>query len=214
MSAHRLDQAKRQCGAGIPDCAGRPLPEPFKSEPAGGSGRRLHHKFVVIDFDKPTGRVFSDRTISRYSGHVERRNLLLIRDRRVAVVLHDRSFADLRSLSLPCPQHDAGSARKKLSCGDRRGPRRKAVVGRRLHGSDEDSRPRIVCLRFTALDDGFENFRRWSAGPRRSECPDRSRGIRRQAFQNRHRFAARLLPAAVRLLVPAVRAANWQHEAN
>jgi hypothetical protein len=26
------------------------LPEPFKSEPTGGSGVRMHHKFVVIDF--------------------------------------------------------------------------------------------------------------------------------------------------------------------
>ena len=30
------------------------VPEPFKSEPTGGGGTRLHHKFVVIDFDKPT----------------------------------------------------------------------------------------------------------------------------------------------------------------
>ena len=33
------------------------VPEPFKSEPTGGAGIRLHHKFVVIDFDKPTARV-------------------------------------------------------------------------------------------------------------------------------------------------------------
>ena len=32
--------------------------EPFKSEPVGGSGNRMHHKFVVIDFDKPTARVY------------------------------------------------------------------------------------------------------------------------------------------------------------
>src|SRR6185503_6675948 len=34
------------------------VPEPFKSEPTGGGGTRMHHKFVVIDFDKPTGRVY------------------------------------------------------------------------------------------------------------------------------------------------------------
>src|SRR5204863_8082901 len=28
------------------------VPEPFKSEPTGGGGVRMHHKFVVIDFDK------------------------------------------------------------------------------------------------------------------------------------------------------------------
>ena len=38
------------------------LPEPFKSEPSAlssnGMGTRMHHKFVVIDFDKPTARVY------------------------------------------------------------------------------------------------------------------------------------------------------------
>ena len=28
------------------------LPQPFKAEPAGGGGVRLHHKFVVIDFEQ------------------------------------------------------------------------------------------------------------------------------------------------------------------
>lgn len=32
-------------------------PEPFKSEPIGGDGTRMHHKFVVIDFDKSSARV-------------------------------------------------------------------------------------------------------------------------------------------------------------
>jgi phosphatidylserine/phosphatidylglycerophosphate/cardiolipin synthase-like enzyme len=27
-------------------------------EPTGGGGIRMHHKFVVIDFDKPTARVY------------------------------------------------------------------------------------------------------------------------------------------------------------
>ena len=35
---------------------GRSLPEPFKSEPAGGKGIRLHHKFVIIDFDQGEGK--------------------------------------------------------------------------------------------------------------------------------------------------------------
>jgi hypothetical protein len=34
------------------------LPKPFKKEPAEGGGFRMHHKFVVIDFDKPTARVY------------------------------------------------------------------------------------------------------------------------------------------------------------
>ncbi|HEY8211616.1 MAG TPA: phospholipase D-like domain-containing protein, partial [Myxococcaceae bacterium] len=37
---------------------GKDAPEPFRSEPTGGGGTRMHHKFVVIDFDKPTARVY------------------------------------------------------------------------------------------------------------------------------------------------------------
>jgi hypothetical protein len=37
---------------------GKDVPEPFKSEPSRGTGTRMHHKFTVIDFDKPTARVY------------------------------------------------------------------------------------------------------------------------------------------------------------
>ena len=36
-----------------PEALSANLPQPFKAEPTGGSGVRMHHKFVVIDFDKP-----------------------------------------------------------------------------------------------------------------------------------------------------------------
>jgi phosphatidylserine/phosphatidylglycerophosphate/cardiolipin synthase-like enzyme len=61
------------------------VPEPFRSEPTGGSGIRLHHKFVVIDFDKPTARVWMGSY--NFSGPADRENgenLLLIKDRRIA----------------------------------------------------------------------------------------------------------------------------------
>ena len=48
----------RRC---FPPRSAKNLPEPFKSEPtglAGNVGTRMHHKFVVIDFDKPTARVY------------------------------------------------------------------------------------------------------------------------------------------------------------
>jgi phosphatidylserine/phosphatidylglycerophosphate/cardiolipin synthase-like enzyme len=62
------------------------VPEPFKSEPAGGSGNRMHHKFVVIDFDKPTARVYlGSYNFSATADNKNGENLLLIRDRRVAV---------------------------------------------------------------------------------------------------------------------------------
>ena len=61
------------------------VPEPFKSEPKGGSGARMHHKFVVIDFDKPTARVhFGSYNFSGAADTKNGENLLVIRDRRVA----------------------------------------------------------------------------------------------------------------------------------
>lgn len=69
---------------------GADLPEPFKSEPtalnAKGGGTRMHHKFVVIDFDKPTARVYmGSYNFSGPADNENGENLLLIKDRRIAV---------------------------------------------------------------------------------------------------------------------------------
>lgn len=69
---------------------GANLPEPFKSEPsalnAKGGGTRMHHKFVVIDFDKPTARVYmGSYNFSGPADNENGENLLLIKDRRIAV---------------------------------------------------------------------------------------------------------------------------------
>lgn len=66
------------------------LPEPFKSEPSAlssnGAGTRMHHKFVVIDFDKPTARVYmGSYNFSQPADNENGENLLLIKDRRIAV---------------------------------------------------------------------------------------------------------------------------------
>jgi len=62
------------------------FPEPFKSEPTGGTGNRMHHKFVVIDFDKPSARVYlGSYNFSPTADTKNGENLVLIRDRRVAV---------------------------------------------------------------------------------------------------------------------------------
>jgi len=46
----------------------------------------MHHKFIVIDFDKPTARVYlGSHNFSRTADDDNGDNLLLIRDRRVAV---------------------------------------------------------------------------------------------------------------------------------
>lgn len=61
------------------------LPPPFQAEATGGFGTRLHHKFVVIDFNKPTARVYTGShnfSVSADTKNAE--NLFLIRDQRVA----------------------------------------------------------------------------------------------------------------------------------
>lgn len=69
-----------------PSALGKNAPEPFKSEPTGGRGNRMHHKFVVIDFDKPTARVYlGSYNFSSAADTKNGENLLLIRDRRIAV---------------------------------------------------------------------------------------------------------------------------------
>jgi phosphatidylserine/phosphatidylglycerophosphate/cardiolipin synthase-like enzyme len=71
-----------------PTALAKNIPEPFKKEPtglAGGVGNRMHHKFVVIDFDKPTARVYlGSYNFSSLADIDNGENLLLIRDRRIA----------------------------------------------------------------------------------------------------------------------------------
>jgi len=65
---------------------GANVPEPFKSEPAGGGGNRMHHKFLVVDFDKPTARVYmGSYNFSIAADDKNGENLLLIKDQRIAV---------------------------------------------------------------------------------------------------------------------------------
>ncbi|HET9863813.1 MAG TPA: phospholipase D-like domain-containing protein, partial [Steroidobacteraceae bacterium] len=62
------------------------VPEPFKSEPIGGGGTRMHHKFIVIDFNKPGARVYTGSyNFSVAADTSNGENLLRIRDRRIAV---------------------------------------------------------------------------------------------------------------------------------
>lgn len=61
------------------------LPPPFKVEPYTGMGTNMHHKFVVIDFDKPTARVWCGSYNFSYAADcLNGENLLLIKDRKVA----------------------------------------------------------------------------------------------------------------------------------
>ncbi|AZO77012.1 MULTISPECIES: phospholipase D-like domain-containing protein [unclassified Bosea (in: a-proteobacteria)] len=61
-------------------------PAPFNVEPVGGGGNRMHHKFVVIDFDKPSARVYlGSYNFSKAADVTNGENLILARDRRIAV---------------------------------------------------------------------------------------------------------------------------------
>jgi len=65
---------------------GADVPEPFKSEPTGGTGTRMHHKFTVIDFDKSTARVYlGSYNFSTPADLKNGENLVIVRDRRIAV---------------------------------------------------------------------------------------------------------------------------------
>jgi hypothetical protein len=69
-----------------PSELGKNVPPPFSKEPTGGGGIRMHHKFVVIDFDKPSARVYlGSYNFSSPADRKNGENLILIRDRRIAV---------------------------------------------------------------------------------------------------------------------------------
>jgi phosphatidylserine/phosphatidylglycerophosphate/cardiolipin synthase-like enzyme len=70
----------------FPAALSKNVPEPFSEEPTGGGGIRMHHKFVVIDFDRPTARVYlGSYNFSSPADVKNGENLLLVRDRRVVV---------------------------------------------------------------------------------------------------------------------------------
>jgi hypothetical protein len=94
------------------------LPEPFKSEPTGLSGARgtrMHHKFVVIDFDKPTARVYlGSYNFSNPADRKNGENLVLIRDRRVAVSYMIEAMRLFDHYQFRVLQTETKKARKKL----------------------------------------------------------------------------------------------------
>jgi len=61
------------------------VPPPFGQEATGGSGTRLHHKFVVIDFNTPDARVYTGSyNFSTAADSKNAENLFVIKDGRVA----------------------------------------------------------------------------------------------------------------------------------
>jgi phospholipase D-like protein len=98
-----------------PAALGKDAPEPFKSEPTGGGGTRMHHKFLVIDFDKPTARVYlGSYNFSRPADTKNGENLLLIRDRRVAVSYVVEALRIFDHYHFRVAQQEAKRRKKKL----------------------------------------------------------------------------------------------------
>jgi phosphatidylserine/phosphatidylglycerophosphate/cardiolipin synthase-like enzyme len=99
----------------FPAALAKNVPEPFKSEPTGGGGNRMHHKFVVIDFDKPTARVYlGSYNFSASADTKNGENLLLIRDRRIAVSYVIEALRIFDHYHFRVAQQEAKKARKKL----------------------------------------------------------------------------------------------------
>jgi phosphatidylserine/phosphatidylglycerophosphate/cardiolipin synthase-like enzyme len=91
------------------------VPAPFNKEPAGGGGNRMHHKFVVIDFDKPTARVYlGSYNFSIPADKSNGENLLVIRDRRIAVSYTVEALRIFDHYHFRVTQREAKQARKKL----------------------------------------------------------------------------------------------------
>ncbi len=71
-----------------PEALTRHVPKPFKSEPSGvkgGVGTRMHHKFVVLDFNTDDARVYlGSYNFSEPADDSNGENLVFIKDRRVA----------------------------------------------------------------------------------------------------------------------------------
>lgn len=91
------------------------LPEPFRSETSGGNGALMHHKFVVIDFDQPSARVyFGSFNFSGAADTSNGENLLVIRDRRIATAFMIEALRIFDHYHFRVAQADAKKARKKL----------------------------------------------------------------------------------------------------
>ena len=99
----------------FPAALAKNVPEPFKKEPTGGGGVRMHHKFVVIDFDKPSARVYlGSYNFSDTADTKNGENLVIIRDRRVAVSYTIEALRIFDHYHFRVVQQEAKKARKKL----------------------------------------------------------------------------------------------------
>ena len=91
------------------------IPAPFNKESSGGGGIRMHHKFLVIDFNTDNARVYMGSY--NFSGVADKsngENLLLIKDRRVATSYMIEALRIFDHYEFRLAQSKAKTAQKKL----------------------------------------------------------------------------------------------------
>ena len=99
----------------FPSALTKKAPPPFKAEPIGGGGIRMHHKFVVIDSDKPSARVYlGSYNFSSPADVKNGENLLLIRDRRIVVSYVIEALRIFDHYHFRVVQQEAKKAKKAL----------------------------------------------------------------------------------------------------
>ena len=99
----------------FPAALAKNVPKPFSEEPAGGGGNRMHHKFVVIDFDRPSARVYmGSYNFSSPADVKNGENLLLIRDRRIAVSYTVEAIRLFDHYHFRVAQQEAKKAKRRL----------------------------------------------------------------------------------------------------
>lgn len=75
----------------------------------------MHHKFVVVDFDKPTARVYmGSYNFSKAADTSNGENLLVIRDRRIAVSYMIEALRIFDHYHFRVTQAESKKAKKKL----------------------------------------------------------------------------------------------------
>jgi phosphatidylserine/phosphatidylglycerophosphate/cardiolipin synthase-like enzyme len=116
------------------------VPAPFNKEPTGGGGNRMHHKFIVIDFDKSTARVYlGSYNFSIPADKKNGENLLVIRDRRIAVSYMVEALRIFDHYHFRVAQKEAAKAKKQLQLA--RPPR---AQGERPWFAEDYSEPRKI----------------------------------------------------------------------
>jgi len=99
----------------FPSALTQNVPKPFAAEPTGGGGIRMHHKFIVVDFDKPSARVYlGSYNFSSPADLRNGENLVLIRNRRIAVSYVVEALRLFDHYHFRVAQQEAKKARKAL----------------------------------------------------------------------------------------------------